>query len=154
MKTMKNFLLLIIIFLLAGSCILSATQEKKLNDALSTYVNARNECMVVSYVAFTYPELVKKYKEQGDSVFKAAFDCNNDTLYLQDPTIRNTVKNGKEIHVQYDLDVFNRNTQQRLPEKHQIYAVSEDAGMSWFFIDKKVYVDKSLLRNFERLLNE
>lgn len=151
---MKNILLYSALLFILGSCTLSATQEKKLNESLSAYIHARNECMVVSYVAFTYPDLVKSYKSQGDSVFKSAFDCNMDTLYLQDPTIRKTVKNGKEIQVQYDLDVFNQNNNERLDEKHHLYAISEDDGVSWFFMDQTIYVDKSLLPNFKRLLLE
>lgn len=151
MQKLVVFLLAVIIL---GSCTLSATQEKKLNESLSVYVNARNECLVVSYVAFTYPEIVMNYKSQSDSVFKAAFDCNSDTLYLQDPTVRSTKKEKETIHVKYDLDVFNKNTGERLKEKHALYAISEDNGSSWFFMNRKEYVDKTMLPNFKRLFFE
>lgn len=151
---MQKIIFFLVSTVILGACTLSATQEKKLNESLSAYVNARNECLVVSYVAFTYPEIVKNYKSQSDSVFKAAFDCNNDTLYIQDPTVIKTLKEKKTIHVKYDLDVFNKNTGERLIEKHTLYAISEDNGASWFFMDNNEYVNKTLLPNFKRLFFE
>lgn len=151
---MKKILLFLFSIIILSACTLSATQEKKLNESLSVYVNARNECLVVSYVAFTYPEIVLNYKSQSDSIFKAAFDCNSDTLYLQDPTVRGTKKEKETIHVKYDLDVFNKNTGERQLEKHTLFAISEDNGSSWFFMNKKEYVDKTMLPNFKRLFFE
>lgn len=143
------FLLSIWIF---GACTLSATQEKKLNESLSNYLNSRNECLVVSYVAFTYPDLVLTYKSQGDSVFKNKFDCNHDSLFLQDPTIRQTVKSESDIHVLYEIDLYNVNTGLRSEKKHQLVALSKDNGKSWFFMDEVAYVDKMLLPNLNRLI--
>lgn len=151
---MRNLLFFLVSTTILGACTLSATQEKKLNESLSAYINARNECLVVSYVAFTYPEIVMNYRSQSDSVFKAAFDCNSDTLYLQDPIVRSTLKERETIHVKYDLDVFNKNTGERLKEKHTLYAISEDSGNSWFFMNNKEYVDKTMLPNFKRLFFE
>lgn len=139
--------------LILGSCVLSATQEEKLNESISIYLNARNECLVVSYVAFTHPDLVLAYKSMGDSIFKSKFDCIQDTLFLQDPTIRKTVKKNNEIHVLYDLDVYNVNTGERLKDKFQIVALSDDNGKSWFFMDEIFYVDKLLLPKLNRLLD-
>jgi hypothetical protein len=63
---MKLLILLFSLFLI-GSCALNADQEQKLNQSMAGYLHARNECQLISYVAFTYPGVVAEYKEQGDS---------------------------------------------------------------------------------------
>jgi hypothetical protein len=152
-KAMKIFLYVSTLFLF-GACALNATQEQKLNESLAGYLFGRNECQVVSYVAFTYPELVATYKAQGDSIFKQQFDCNEDSLYFQDPTVRLIQKEGEVIHVLYDLTVFNKNTSERYDKKHELIALSSDSGKSWFFMDKSKYVDKSLLPKLKRLIDK
>lgn len=150
---MKISLIGLFLLVLFG-CSLNAKQEQKLNESLALYLYARNECQVVSYVAFTLPDLVAKYKDQGDSIFKSKFDCNVDSLFYQDPTIRETVKDDATIHVLYDLVVFNKISSQRIEKKHQLVAMSNDNGASWFFIDQSIYVDKSLLPELKRLLSQ
>lgn len=149
---MKNGLIFTYLLILLGSCSLSADQEKKLNESLSAYLNARNECQLINYVAFTHPGLVAYYKTQGDSVFKKEFDCHDDTLYLQDPTVRQIKSTGMNIHVEYDLDVYSEFTGEKLEKKQIIYAISVDKGNSWFFMDQQIYVDKKILPKFKRLL--
>lgn len=148
----KTYKLIPFTLLLLTACTLNGEQEKKLNESLSAYVFARNECQVISYVAFTYPDLVAQYKSQGDSLFKEQFNCNKDSIYLEDPTIRQTEKKGADIHVLYDLTAYNENTGDVEKVKHQVVAISHDDGNSWFFLDRAVYVDKSLLPKLERLL--
>jgi hypothetical protein len=131
---------------------LNGDQEKKLNESLSAYIFARNECQVISYVAFTYPELVASYKAEGDSLFKDHFNCNKDSVYLEDPTIRQTEKKGRDIHVLYELSVYNENSGEQSKKKHEIVGVSNDDGRSWFFMDRSEYVDKSRLPKLVRLL--
>lgn len=153
LKSMKIIRIGSFLFLLFA-CSLNAKQEQKLNESLALYLYARNECQVVSYVAFTLPDLVANYKDQGDSVFKSKFDCNVDSLFYQDPTIRETVKENTTIHVLYDLEIFNKISSQHIDNKHQLVALSNDNGASWFFIDKSIYVDKSLLPELKRLLKQ
>lgn len=138
--------------LLFYACALNGEQEKKLNESLSAYIFARNECQVISYVAFTYPELVSSYKSEGDSLFKERFNCNKDSIYLDDPTIREIRKNGQDIHVLYDLTAYNENSGEQNDLKHKVVGVSNDDGNSWFFMDHTEYVDKSRLPKLQRLL--
>lgn len=152
MKLLKIVNPFLFIAILLTSCALNGEQEKKLNESLSAYVFARNECQVISYVAFTYPNLVASYKAEGDSLFKEHFNCNKDSIYLEDPTIRQTEKKGSAIHVLYDLTAYNENTGEEQKKKHQVVGVSNDDGNSWFFLDHSEYVDKTRLPNLERLL--
>lgn len=149
---MKKIVYSILTLLILGACTLSASQEKKLNESITAYLHSRNECLVVGYVAFTYPDLVAYYKSQGDSIFISKFDCNKDSLYLQNPTIRKTSKSDNAIQIQYDLDIYNKFSGEKLSEKHKLYALSMDKGNSWFFMDEKIYVDKSILPKFKRML--
>lgn len=135
-------------------CTLNGEQEKKLNESFSAYIFAKNECQVISYVAFTYPELVASYKAEGDSLFKEHFNCNKDSIYLDDPTLRQTVKEGNSIHVLYDLSLYHEATGKKDDKKYQLIGISEDDGKTWFFMDKTEYVDKSRLPKLVRLLKD
>lgn len=151
---MKKQYSLLILFLILASCTLSGDQEKKLNESVAAYLFSRNECRVVNYVAFTYPKLVQAYKSMSDSTFKVAFDCSDDTLFLKDPTVRQTAKDDHIIHVLYQLDGYNNVSMQAIDKKYKLVAISEDNGKSWFFMDWNQYVDKSLLPDLKRLLKD
>jgi hypothetical protein len=140
--------------LILSACTLSADQEQKLNQAVSAYLHARNDCQIVNYVAFTHPSLVAKFKEEGDSVFQTKFDCTMDSLLLEDPTIRTVEKEGNDIQVLFDITAFDEYTYQQTKEKQQLVAISSDQGKSWFFIDYGYYVDKTLLPSIKRLIKK
>ncbi|SRR5574343_1639674 len=150
---MKLFTILFSLLILA-SCALNADQEQKLNQSLAGYLHARNECQLVSYVAFTYPGVVADYKEQGDSVFQAKFDCTNDSITWNDPTIRLIQQEGQSIHALIDVAQVDEYSYEILKDKEQLIAVSEDDGNSWFFIEHAYYVDKSKLIKLKRLIKE
>ncbi len=152
--SMKKYYSLLILLLVLVSCTLSGDQEKKLNESLSAYLFSRNECRLVNYVAFSYPDMVIAYKSQGDSAFQRAFDCNLDSLYLENPTMRQTIKENDEIHVEYDLDAYHKATNEELEAKHKLVAISSDNGKSWFFIDQENYFNNKLLPNLKRLLKK
>jgi hypothetical protein len=148
--------LLTILFslLILASCALNADQEQKLNQSLAGYLHARNECQLVSYVAFTYPGVVADYKEQGDSVFQAKFDCTKDSITWNDPTIRLIQQEGQSIHALIDVAQVDEYSYEILKDKEQLVAISEDSGNSWFFIEHAYYVDKSKLIKLKRLIKE
>lgn len=150
---MKLFTILSSLLILA-SCALNADQEQKLNQSLAGYLHARNECQLVSYVAFTYPGVVEDYKEQGDSVFQAKFDCTNDSITWNDPTIRLIQQEGQSIHALIDVAQVDEYSYEILKDKEQLIAISEDDGNSWFFIEHAYYVDKSKLIKLKRLIKE
>jgi len=141
-------------FLILASCALNADQEQKLNQSMVGYLHARNDCQLVSYVAFTYPAVVADYKEQGDSIFQAKFDCTQDSIIWNDPTIRLIQQEGKTIHVLIDVSQVDEYSYEILKDKQQIVGISEDNGTSWFFVEHAFYVDKSKLKNLKRLIKE
>lgn len=140
--------------LILASCALNADQEQKLNQSLAGYLHARNECQLVSYVAFTYPAVVADFKEQGDSIFQAKFDCTQDSITWNDPTIRLIQKEGTSIHALIDVAQVDEYSYEILKDKEQLIAISEDDGNSWFFIEHAYYVDKSKLIKLKRLIKE
>lgn len=151
---MKVLLKCILLSLILGACSLSSEQEKKLNLAVTSYLHSRNECQVLTYVAFTYPELVSSIKSQGDSVFQKRFNCELDSMLIDDPTLRQIVKKDNDIHVLYDLTAFNESTMLQEEKKFKLVALSNDNGQSWFFLDWNDYVDKSLLPKLKRLIKK
>lgn len=140
--------------ILLASCALNADQEQKLNQSMAGYLQARNNCQLISYVAFTYPAVVADYKEQGDSIFQAKFDCTQDSIILNDPTIRQIQQEGNMIQALVDVAQVDEYTYDILTEKQKFVAVSEDNGNSWFFMEHAYYVDKSKLKKLKRLIKE
>lgn len=149
-----KYLFILLSLVVLASCALNADQEQKLNQSMAGYLHARNDCQLVSYVAFTYPAVVADYKEQGDSIFQAKFDCTQDSITWNDPTIRLIQQEGKSIHALIDVAQVDEYSYEILKEKQQIVAISEDNGNSWFFVEHSYYVDKSKLNNLKRLIKE
>jgi hypothetical protein len=149
-KSVNLFFLLVM--LLISACTLNSEQERNLNQSLSDYLLAKNECRMVNLVAFTYPELVASIKAEGDSSFMAYFNCSADSVYFDDPTIRSSVKKNKEIQVCYELRARKMNNVEFGTFKHELIAISHDNGNSWFFMDKKEYVNKSRISKLKKLI--
>lgn len=152
---MKKLLFCFPLLMLLWQCTLSASQEASLNSSLSKYIQARNECQVVGLVGFTYPELVKDYKNQGDSSFQQKFDCENNREYyyaIQNATLRETMKQDKIIHVLYEFDGYGEQEDEYLKRNFQLVAISENDGENWFFISRTDYNNDSLCKNMERLI--
>lgn len=149
-----KYLFILLSLVVLASCALNADQEQKLNQSMAGYLHARNDCQLVSYVAFTYPAVVADYKEQGDSIFQAKFDCTQDSIIWNDPTIRLIQQEGKSIHALIDVEQVDEYSYEVLKDKQQIVAISEDNGNSWFFVEHAYYVDKSKLNNLKRLIKE
>lgn len=151
---MKNYLIVIsiICIVLCQSCTLNSTQEKQLNNQLNKYMHANNKCMVVGIVGYTLPVYVQKIKEQGDSVFINQFKCDSITE-LSNPIFRQKQKDGDKIHV---LIEFWGNSRSKKDEKPTYVALSYDNGVNWYFIEKKIYFNRTILNEnqLNRLLSE
>ena len=145
-------LVFLLVMLLISACTLNSEQERNLNQSLSDYLLAKNECRMVNLVAFTYPELVASIKAEGDSSFMAYFNCSADSVYFDDPTIRSSVKKNKEIQVCYELRARKMNNVEFGTFKHELIAISHDTGKSWFFMDKKEYANKSRISKLKKLI--
>ena len=137
----------ILIFLL-GSCALSGDQESTLNSAVNSFVDARNNGVLLSYVAYTHPNAVAYYKDQGDSLFVEKFDLSSEenSMYLQDGNIREIKSEGSVIHVKYDfLGIIDEYDKQSGVEV-TIYAISNDDGVTWFFMDASDYENVKIVK--------
>ena len=150
---MKKMFLLLLLF--ASSCSLNSDQEAALNNAVNAYTQARNNGQVMTYVAFTYPNVVAYYKNLGDSSFVERFGGSEDLdsySFIQDGNIRKIENSGSKIHVKYSFleldDIFYGAQGSEII----IYAISEDEGQNWFFIDEEDYLNASILKENERLI--
>ncbi len=155
--TMKNVVSGISIFLclLLASCSLNAHQEQTLNASLSKFLAARNEGSAMAYVAYTYPALVAEYHKLGDSVFKQKFDLTNDSIYggyLRNGTIHTIKERGKLIQILYNVDYHEEEYSPKDPEPVHLYAVSEDDGENWFFLEENDYLDTARCKELRRLI--
>lgn len=151
----KTFIQLTILAVVLASCTLNASQEASLNQSVSKYVYARNECALVGLVGFTYPPFIKELKEQGDSVFLQKFDClENGTfqIELENPTLRTVEKEGSNMHVLYEFDAYIREDNKPLKEKKKLVAISENEGLNWFFMPFEDYSDTKNCTSLKRLL--
>jgi protein-tyrosine phosphatase len=134
---------------------MSASQEASLNSSVSKYIIARNNCQLVGLVGFTYPELVKEFKDMGDSIFKQKFDCKNNSSYqlqLQNPTLRTVEKKGLQIQVLYEFDAYRETEEKVIQTEFKLVAISENEGINWFFMQFDDYVNKDNCKLLDRLL--
>lgn len=150
-----QFLTVLLLLAFAG-CSLNSDQEKSLNDAMSKYLKSRNEEQLMAYIAYTHPNAVAYYLAKGDSAFKKRFTIVNDegfAPYLQDGNIREIKKEGNKIHVRYAFLLVTDDYYEVKGEDAYIYAISEDEGNSWYFIDEKDYLNNEIVKAKERLID-
>ncbi len=131
---------------------MNATQEASLNLAKTSFINAKNNGSVMSYVAFTLPEAVAYYKNQSDSAFQQRFDLSqgNYNSFIQDGNIREIRKDKGMIQVKFEfLEV---NMEEVSKDKITIYALSDNDGKSWFFLEEMDYLNEEILPGNKRLI--
>ncbi|MCH2228836.1 MAG: hypothetical protein MK105_00730 [Crocinitomicaceae bacterium] len=149
-------ILSIVLIIILSGCTLNADQEASLNDAMVSYVNSKNNGVVMSYVAFTHPNSVAYYKAKGDSVFKAKFDLSNSEYdpFLQDGNIREIQTKGNVIAVKYNFLNVSGGFLEEQVEEVAIFAMSEDGGETWFFIDEGDYFNDDIISRENRLITQ
>lgn len=151
-----NFIRLLLLILLV-SCGLNATQEKELNKAVHDYLDAVNQKNRLVEVAYTYPEVIQYYINLGDDQFKAKFEkAENDEEYpsfLEDPSIISMVTANDKIHIKYLIaeKAGEFYYSEKIDEKI-IYAISNDDGKSWFFMDEIDYLNNDIIDEENRLI--
>ena len=143
------------ILLLIASCTLSSSQEASLHKALTAYLDAHNNGVVMAYVGYTHPKVVGYYEDQGDSSFREKFELfssENGGDYLQDGTLKEIQKKGKQIHVRY---VFESHTEVDYDARVKdlgLIAISVDEGKSWYFVQEEDYTNDNIFSKDERLI--
>ena len=138
------------------SCSLNANQEASLNDAMVSYVNSKNNGIVMSYVAFTHPNAVAFYKSKGDSAFTEKFDLSNSEFdpFLQDGNIKQIKSNGNNITVKYNFLNVTGDFYEESHEEVVLFAISEDAGATWFFIEDVDYFNNDIISSENRTIQK
>ena len=144
-----------LLFLLLAACTLSASQEATLQKAMSSYITAHNDGAVMAYVGFTHPSVVGFYQDKGDSVFRERFELfapENGGDILQDGNLKVIETKGNVIHAHYVFDSFRTRGLDQEVSDHDIIAISNDDGKTWFFADKIDYENDSIFNPKERLI--
>lgn len=136
-------------------CSLNSTQEAALNNAVLSYVESHNGGAVMKFVSITHPNVVAYYKGMGDDAFKRKFELFSQLDggdYIQDGTVWEIETEGKTIHARYTFlsveetyDLFNST-------EIEVIAISEDNGVTWFFVDATDYKNDSVFKDDFRLL--
>lgn len=152
MKLIKNIVAIFVLFALIGSCTLNSEQEASLSESTTRYLEARRNGAVLAFVSMHHPEVVRYYKEKGDSIFINKFTIKPTDYYLDDPSILDKKKNGEIIHVLFKAQRINNDGARDVDSESEFIAISLDNGKSWFYVDKVDYVDKSIARGLHRLL--
>ena len=138
------------ILLLMAACTLNATQEQALNNGIRLYLKATNEGSILLVASKTHPAFVKYARSKGIDFFKATFKSEEANEYATSNfTIKETKAKGDQIHVLFEAvteDYFST------PVKKQFVAISENDGVSWFFMPYKDYQNKKICKELVRLL--
>lgn len=134
---MKGNFLLFVFILFLFACGLNASQEKSLNMAVAKYLFAVNEDLKLSRASYTHPSLLKYYKKKGEEEFKSLFD--KEKMIWTDAVVGKIEMNGKIVQV--ELKIALKKDEYSTPEKDRIsiFALSEDTGSSWFFVEESHY---------------
>ena len=152
-QQMKKLYLLLLLF--AAGCSLNSDQEASLNSAVTAYTTARNNGQVMTYVAFTYPDVVAYYKDKSDSSFIEKFGGSENIdsySFIQDGNIREIKSDGNKLHVKYSFLELDDIFYGAEGSEAIIYAISEDNGQNWYFLDEVDYLNGSILKQNERLI--
>ena len=146
---MKVFFFLIIVLVFLAACGLNSNQEKTLNMAIAKYLFAVNSDLKLSRASYTHPSVLKYYKGEGYDEFKKYFSKKN--FFWSDAVIGKIEK--QESLVQVELKIALKNDEYAMPEKKRIsiFALSEDGGSTWFFVEENDYKSQKCGK-FQRLI--
>ena len=135
--------------LILSACGLNASQEKSLNTAVSKYLFSVNSDLKLSRASYTHPSVLKYYKMKGDDEFKNFF--LKEEMVWTDAVIGKIKSKGNLLQV--ELKIALKKDMYSSPEKKRssIYALSEDKGSTWFFVEEKDYRIRPC-GNFQRLI--
>lgn len=148
MKT-RFFGISIFLCLLFASCTLNSTQEQALNRHISLYLKAINEGSTLAIVSLTYPDFVKHVKNQGKDFFKSTFTPAETDYPLTDIRILQTERRKNHIHVHFKVaeEGFGAGNITK-----EFAAISENDGVSWFFMPYPDYLNKKICKDLVRII--
>jgi hypothetical protein len=143
------FPILLLISTLA-SCTISGEQEERLNTQLGKYIIAHNQHRLLELIGLTQPDVVRFYKNQGDTLFIAHFKDlrDGDKTYLENAIYRETKTSGKLIQRKYWVAYYTN--EEELNHRYCLFALSDDGGDSWLFLRQDDYFNPDIT-GFKRL---
>ena len=146
---MRVYFLLFVGVLFLSACGLNASQEKSLNMAVAKYLFAVNQDLKLSRASYMHPSVLKYYKNKGQREFKNLFVTEK---MLWTDAVMGKIETDGEM-VQAELKIALKKDEYAIPEKERIsiYAISNDNGSSWFFVENEDYKYEKC-GNFQRLI--
>ncbi|MFT5859399.1 MAG: hypothetical protein ACI865_001500 [Flavobacteriaceae bacterium] len=136
-------------------CSLNSTQEASLNNAVLSYVDSHNAGAVMKFVSIIHPKVVQYYEGEGDEAFKQKFELFSQMeggAYIQDGTVWEIETKGKSIHARYTFLSIEDNYENFGSAEIEVIAISEDQGVTWFFVDREDYKNNAIFNDDFRLL--
>jgi hypothetical protein len=133
------------VLILLTQCTLSGQREDLLNNRLNAYLHAVNTNNTLQLVAFTEVSVVRYYKDKGDQPFLATFhqsDSLEKRCYYDNPINLATKVQNNWIERKYAVEKYTKTTD--LNSEYCIFALSEDGGNNWFFVNEDDYFNDQI----------
>ncbi len=143
-----NFLLFLTL-IITFSCSLNAEQEQNLNKAISFFFLSINRDLKLSIAASTHPLILRELKKESDEKLKSYLKPKQ--YIWTDAIIGKSKTNGAILHIQLKVAMINKDTYVKTSNRLRLYAISEDNGMNWYFVDYKIY-ESDYCNKFKRLI--
>jgi hypothetical protein len=148
---MRIGLPLLFIFFSIASCSLNAEQERNLNKSIIKYLFSLNRELKLSIAAATHPLILRELKEESDEKLKAYLEPKHHIW--TDAIIGKSKIKGEILHIELKVALVSKETYEKAPNRIRLYAVSEDNGKNWYFVDYKIY-ESDYCKKFKRLIKE
>lgn len=148
---MRIGLPLFLIFFTVASCSLNAEQERNLNKSIIKYLFSVNRELKLSIAAATHPLILRELKEDGNQKLKAYLEPKHHIW--TDAIIGKTKMDGAIVHIELKVALISKETFEKAPNRIRLYAISEDNGENWYFVDYKIY-ESNYCKKFKRLIKK
>jgi hypothetical protein len=133
------------------SCSLTATQETNFNTQSAAYLKAVNSGLMLKVVTKTHPSYVKYIKTKGDEIFQKTFSKKNlGKDRISSIEIRQIKQ--KNYNIQIAFIAQTKDNYNETIERKPYVAISENNGLDWCFIPYKIWKNKSIFLNVNKLL--
>lgn len=143
---MKRIPQLFLLFnlLIISSCTLTGDQENKLNNQLNSYIKAYNKRNTLFLTAQTHHEVVEYFLKDTLESFDIHFNPTYDSLqcYYSNPMNRETKSEGKLVQRKYSVEKYT--DVKEINHEYYIFALSEDKGNTWFFVNETDYFNTQI----------
>ena len=146
---MRISVLLLFTFFSIASCSLNAEQERNLNKSIIKFLFSVNKELKLSVAAATHPLILRQLKEDGHEKLKSYLDPKYNIW--TDAVIGKTKIKGDVIHIELKVAQVSKQTYEKNDKRIRLYAISEDNGKNWYFVDYKLY-ESEYCKKLKRLL--